>query len=208
MNDIREGTETVRPRRSLATYLLSGLALIGAVAALYVIVHPHSKPGAAGELHSLARGEMKGLSTASAGAPSPTTPFIDAEGHTVRLDQLKGRILVINLWATWCAPCVREMPTLAKLQLAYPGKILVVPISMDKAGDREKARAFIAGDPPLPFYQDEASAMPFALTPAAEGFPTTVIYGADGREKARVSGDADWSGADAHAVFDALTKGG
>lgn len=196
------------PRRSFLTYGLSGLALIGAAVALYVIVHPHIKPGAAGGLDSLARGDMRALSFASAGAAEPTTAFIDADGRSLHLPDLKGRILVVNLWATWCGPCVREMPTLAKLQAAYPGRILVAPISMDKAADREKARAFIAGNAPLPFYQDPASALPFALSPPAEGFPTTIVYDAAGHEMARMAGDADWSGADAHVLFDRLAAGG
>jgi hypothetical protein len=96
------------------------------------------------------------------------------------------------------------MPTLAKLQAAYPGRILVVPVSMDTAKDREKARAFIAQYPPLPFYQDPKAAMVFTVTPPAEGLPTTLLYGHNGRERARVAGGADWSGPDAHAVIEAL----
>jgi hypothetical protein len=77
---------------------------------------------------------------------------------------------------------------------------------MDVLRDREKARAFIAEHPPLDFYQDPKYALAFALDPPAEGFPTTVIYDAKGHERARLSGGADWSGPDAHAVIDALLK--
>jgi hypothetical protein len=96
------------------------------------------------------------------------------------------------------------MPTLARLQAAYPGKVLVAPISMDKPELRERARAFIGEHAPLAFYQDPNLALPFALTPAVEGFPTTILYGRDGREKARLSGPADWDGPQAKAVIDAL----
>ena len=113
-------------------------------------------------------------------------------------------MVVVNLWATWCAPCVTEMPTLARLQAAYRGRILVAPVSMDTAKDREKARAFIAQYPPLGFYQDPKATLVFAVTPPAEGLPTTILYGRHGRERARMSGGADWSGADAHAVVEAL----
>ena len=207
MSDTQEGQTTLRPKRGPLTYALWGVALIGAAAALYVTVHLFIKPAGAADLQSLAKGQMHNLTLASAGQPLPTTPFVDGNGHPLHLSDLKGKLMVVNLWATWCGPCVTEMPSLAKLQAAYPGKILVVPISMDKTPDREKARAFMAMHAPLPFYEDEQSAMEFALVPPAQGFPTTIIYDATGHERARVTDGADWSGPDAHAVFDALLKG-
>jgi thiol-disulfide isomerase/thioredoxin len=208
MGDIQQGLKTTGSRRGPLTYVLWGLALIGLAAALYVIADRFIKPGPGGDLKAVAHGDMAGLSVASAGAAAPGTVFIDADGRPVHLADLKGHVLVVNLWATWCGPCVKEMPSLAKLQAAYAGKLVVVPISMDRAADREKARAFMAEHAPLPFYQDQSSALAFALSPPAEGFPTTVLYDAGGHEKARLSSDADWSGADAHAVVDALLRGG
>jgi hypothetical protein len=73
--------------------------------------------------------------------------------------------------------------------------------------DREKARAFIAANAPLPFYEDEALAMPYDIKPPVEGFPTTFLYDAQGREVARIPQDHDWSGPDARKVVDALLKG-
>jgi thiol-disulfide isomerase/thioredoxin len=202
MTDIHEGSKRLAGRgpRSYAPW---AAALIGVAVVLYIIIAA-VKPGGHGGLRSLAHGEMAKLSTASSGAPEPATPFLDPQGRPMRLSDLKAPVLVVNLWATWCAPCVREMPTLAKLQAAYPGKVIVAPISVDKAELRERARAFIGEHAPLTFYQDPELALPFAVTPAAEGFPTTIIYGRDGREKARLSGPADWSGPEAKAVIDAL----
>jgi thiol-disulfide isomerase/thioredoxin len=193
-------------RRGPLAYALWGVALIGAAVVLYVIIHALIKPAGGGDLKALAKGEMAKLQPAATPAPEPATPFLDAGGKTVQLADLKAPIVVVNLWATWCAPCVKEMPTLARLAAAYPGRILVAPISMDRADDREKARAFIAQYPPLAFYQDTKLALPFALSPPAEGFPTTIIYDRLGHEKARLSAGADWDGPDAHAVFDALLK--
>jgi thiol-disulfide isomerase/thioredoxin len=110
----------------------------------------------------------------------------------------------MNIWATWCAPCIQEMPTLAKLQAAYAGKpVEVVAISIDSESSAAKARLFIAQHDPLKFYHDREMKLPFKLTPPAPGAPTTVIYGADGLETARVAGEADWSAADARALVDA-----
>jgi thiol-disulfide isomerase/thioredoxin len=203
MTDIHEGSTTSRAGRGPWSYAPWAIALIGAAVVLYIIVTV-LKPGGHASLQSLAHGEMAKLVVSQSAAPEPATPFLDPQGHPVHLADLKTPLLVVNLWATWCAPCVKEMPTLAKLQAAYPGKITVAAISMDKPELRERARAFIGEHAPLTFYQDTELALPFALVPAVEGFPTTIIYGRDGRERARLSGGADWDGPDARAVFDTL----
>jgi thiol-disulfide isomerase/thioredoxin len=204
MTDFREGEAMDRARRRPWTYALWGGVAIGLAVVLYVIATLLIKHGGAPDLNSLAHGAMKDLKVMPAGAPPPSQPILGPDGKSTDLTQIKAPVVVVNLWATWCAPCVTEMPTLAKLQAAYPGRILVVPVSMDTAKDREKARAFIAQYPPLPFYQDPKAAMVFTVTPPAEGLPTTLLYGRNGRERARVSGGADWSGPDAHAVIEAL----
>jgi thiol-disulfide isomerase/thioredoxin len=203
MSDIHEGPKGKLSGRGPWSYAPWAAALIGVAVVLYIIVAV-LKPGAQGSLQSLARGEMAKLIVAKNGAPEPATPFLDPRGHEAHLSDIKTPLLVVNLWATWCAPCVREMPTLAKLQAAYPGRLTVAAISMDKDELRERARAFIGEHPPLVFYQDPKLALPFAVSPAVEGFPTTIIYGRDGRERARLSGPADWSGPEARAVVDAL----
>jgi thiol-disulfide isomerase/thioredoxin len=205
MNDVRGTQVKGGPRRGLLTYALWGAALIGAAAVLYVIGGAIIKPASGqADLKSLARGEMAKLEVTTKANPAPPTPILDAQGRTITLADLKAPVVVVNLWATWCAPCVKEMPTLARLQAAYPGRLIVAPISMDRLADREKARAFIADHAPLDFYQDPKYALAFALDPPAEGFPTTLIYDAKGRERARLSGGADWNGPDARAVVEAL----
>jgi thiol-disulfide isomerase/thioredoxin len=206
MNDVRETQE--RPKRGLLTYALWSVALIGAAAVLYVMAAAVIKPGGGPvDLKTLAHGEMAKLVVSPKALPPPDTPVLDPDGKTIKLADLKGQVMVVNLWATWCAPCVKEMPTLAKLQAAYPGRIKVVAVSMDRAEDREKARTFIAEHGPLAFYQDPKYAMAFALDPPAEGFPTTLIYDAKGAERARLSGAADWNSPDARAVVEALMTG-
>ncbi|HXQ45269.1 MAG TPA: TlpA disulfide reductase family protein [Caulobacteraceae bacterium] len=203
MTDIRASETMEGSRRWPWVAAFWSAAAVGLAALVYVIVALSTNPPQP-ELKTLARGDMANLVVESTGAPPPSLPFIGADGRETNLARLKGPILIVNLWATWCAPCVREMPTLAKLQAAYPGRILVVPISMDAPKDSAKARAFIAQYPPLPFFQDPGSKLVFAISPPAEGLPTTLIYDKNGRERARLAGGANWSGPDAHAVVESL----
>jgi hypothetical protein len=82
-----------------------------------------------------------------------------------------------------------------------------VAVSIDKADELEKAKAFIAKQAPLGFYNDPDAKLPWALKPAASGMPTTLILGKDGLERGRISGEADWSGAGAKAVIDKALAG-
>lgn len=201
---------TAKPKPDLLKWGLWGAALIGVAAVVYIIAQASTNPGPGGELKALAKGEMSGLAFPAEAAAPPATSFLNADGERMRLADLRGKVLVVNMWATWCAPCQLEMPTLAKLAAEYEGKpVEVVAISIDKGeDDQAKARAFIAKNAPLKFYIDPTAKLPFDLKPAAVGMPTTVIYGADGIEKARLSGDADWSGAEAKAVIDKVLAAG
>jgi len=208
MSETLEGQKTGGPKPGPLTIGLWVAAVVVAAAALYVIVHLLIKPGAPTAAPAAApSGDMASLSKAYAGSPEPLTPILDSGGKTVTLAAFKGRPIIVNLWATWCPPCRKEMPSLARLKAAYGDKLLIIPVSMDKAPDREKARAFIAANAPLPFYQDEALAMPYDVKPPVEGFPTTFLFDAQGHEVARVPMDHDWNSPAAHAVVDALLKG-
>jgi thiol-disulfide isomerase/thioredoxin len=198
-----------KPRGGILKWALWGAALIGVAAVLYIMGQASFKPRPQGGLAELAKGEMAKLSIPQEVTPAPSAAFVDAEGKSLTLADFKGKVVVMNVWATWCGPCVIEMPTLAKLQAAYAGKpVEVVPISIDSEDAAEKARLFIGKHQPLKFYRDPAMKLPFALKPAAAGMPTTVIYGPDGLEKGRVSGEADWSGAEARAIIDRVLADG
>jgi thiol-disulfide isomerase/thioredoxin len=183
----------------------SGLAVAGLAAALYVIPGCTAKP--AGDLKSLAQGQMKSLVVDDAPSPAPTVPFTDAAGKSHTLAEFKGKAVIVNLWATWCAPCVQEMPTLAKLAQASVGQpAAVVPISLDSAEEVANAQAFIAKRPPLPFYSDVKYALPFGFKPSVATLPTTLLIDAAGNVRGRVAAGADWSGPDAKRVVEALEK--
>ncbi len=125
--------------------------------------------------------------------PAPDITFVAADGSEHHLKEFVGRGMVINLWATWCAPCVAEMPSLAALSKALaPDDIAVLPLSSDRGG----AQAVEA------FYQEHhISGLPVLLDPKgaavhawrAPGIPTSVVIDRQGRERARLEGSGDWS---------------
>jgi thiol-disulfide isomerase/thioredoxin len=196
-----EGPEAaIKPKRSILTWALVGAALVGVAAVLYIIASASTKPMPPAPAASSFASK---LSTPDQPLPSPDYAFYDADGKAMKIADLKGKVVVMNIWATWCAPCVTEMPTLAKLQAAYAGKpVEVVTVSIDSESSTAKARLFIAQHAPLKFYHDREMKLPFRLAPPAPGAPTTVIYGKDGLEVARVAGEADWSGPEARALID------
>ena len=179
------------------------------VMVLYVTLQAAFKPAADGGIAALAHGQMAKLKAVDTAYAAPDTPFVGADGKAVRLTDFKGKVVVLNLWATWCAPCVKEMPTLAALQTAYAGRpVQVVALSTDSPTQTDKARAFIAAHAPLAFYQDVKQEMPSVLKPQVIGFPTTMIYDRAGRLQAVMAGDADWSSPEARAVVDRVLTAG
>lgn len=135
------------------------------------------------------------IDRSKAGEAAPNTPFEAPDGKTVTLADFKGKPLLLNLWATWCAPCVREMPTLDALAVREAGKLQVIVVSQDLEGAAkvtpffEKAK-FKALKP----YLDTDVAL---STGYGVNLPTTILYDSAGKEVWRVSGDMDWAGATA-----------
>lgn len=205
-----EGPKVAPKPRSVLTWLLWGAALLGVAAVVYIMAQASTKE--APKTETSAKEVVPAFSTVYAptteARPGPDYAFYDQAGKPVKVADLKGKVVVMNLWATWCAPCVVEMPTLAKLQAEYADKgVEVVAISIDGEAEAAKARLFIAKNEPLKFYHDRESKMPFKMQPSAGNLPATVIYGKDGMELGRVAGPADWSGADVRAVLDKALAG-
>ena len=182
---------------------LRGCAIVvSAVAALYGI---QSCSANRTDLRSLAHGEMSKLQVAPTPSPGPTTQFTDAAGARHTLADYRGKVVVLNFWASWCAPCRTELPSLGRLQAAYAGRpVQVLDLTVDRDEDLNLSRSLLARSPPLGLYRDVNYTLTFAITPRPEGLPTTIIYDRQGRERARLSGGADWSGRDARAVIDAV----
>jgi len=178
----------------------------GVIAFLYVLFFAASKPEQQGGLMRFAEGEMSELRLLEEAPAMPTRRLQGPEGETA-LSAFEGEVLVVNLWATWCAPCVEEMPTLAALQRTFEGRLRVIPISVDGEGDLDRARQKLAelsgGD--LPFFSDITRGVLFDVR--ATGMPVTIIYDRSGVELARLSGGADWSSPEALALMDVVVAG-
>jgi thiol-disulfide isomerase/thioredoxin len=129
---------------------------VGLLAFLYVVFAASSKPQNSAGLMRLARGELSALVVVPDPPPMPLRPLQDAAGAETSLAAYQGEVMVLNLWATWCAPCVEEMPTLGALQRRYGGRVYVVPISVDGEGQRARAQAQLAdlSEGSLPFLID------------------------------------------------------
>jgi thiol-disulfide isomerase/thioredoxin len=137
-----------------------------------------------------------GLDRSHAGEPVPETAFEDPDGEPASLADFRGKPLLVNLWATWCAPCVAEMPTLDALAGREGKRLQVVTISQDPDG-RAGVEAFFdkQGYRNLETWLDPKMALMPALK--VDTLPTTILYDAQGRELWRWTGGEDWGSADA-----------
>ena len=141
------------------------------------------------------------VSTENKGRPAPDAPFDDlSSGKPEKLAAFKGRPLLVNLWATWCVPCVKELPTLDRLAAAQGTKLKVAAISEDLEGAKVVPPFLQAhGVKALTPYHDPNNALMTAAKEAS--LPVSILYGADGRELWRIEGDLDWTGAKAKALL-------
>ena len=140
-----------------------------------------------------AAGQVAGrLDRSHAGTLAPDTRFQDPSGEPASFADFRGKPLLVNLWATWCAPCIAEMPTLDALAAREQG-LQVLALSQDLDG-REKVDAFFEQRKfrKLEAYIDPEIAAMAALK--VQTLPTTILYDAEGREVWRITGMEDWAG--------------
>ena len=163
------------------------------------------EPAAKSELARFATGSLTRLETLEATPMAPDYVFKTRDGADARFADFRGKVVVVNLWAMWCAPCRTEMPTLARLDEAYPdSELMVLPINVDATPDGlADARSFIDVHEPLPLYSDMKFQLPFEL-PGEGKMPQTVLLDRKGRIRASFSGEADWASPEARALVDAL----
>ncbi len=130
------------------------------------------------------------------GSELPDLALSDADGNTLRLRSLAGKPVLVNLWATWCAPCVTELPTLNAIANRADMNLAVVTISQD-SGAPGKVREFLdqRGLAQLPAWLDPDNDLSFHY--GVGTLPLTVLYDAKGREVWRFAGGQEWDSADA-----------
>lgn len=176
--------------------LLAALAL----AVLYVIL--------AGPVHApKPPASLPHLTLAKSPQIVPSVAFSDAAGKRHLLAEFRGRTILLNLWAPWCAPCLRELPALAELSRSMPpAKFAVVAVYVGRNGAGD-AKSFLAehGAAGLPVYVDTDIALVRAFD--AYGLPLTVIIDPQGREIARSLGPGEWDATDAVAYMKTLAGG-
>jgi thiol-disulfide isomerase/thioredoxin len=209
-----------RRRRFVLVPVLAALAAVVAGAVLYGTVQPAGKAPSdcpadsaklAAMLKPLATGELAALTVASDPRRPESFAFERPDGGKATLADFKGRAVLLNLWATWCAPCRAEMPSLDRLQAAKGGPgFEVVAVNVDTAR-LEKRGAFLdgIGVKTLTRYADPSGDAFETLRKdgKALGLPVTLVIDKNGCEVGAVEGGVKWDSAEAQALVGAL-KGG
>jgi thiol-disulfide isomerase/thioredoxin len=170
------------------------LLLVALVAGAALFQYLGRGAGSDGPLRFVVQAEPRAL---------PALRFVDGDGKAMDLSRQRGKVVLLNIWATWCAPCRREMPSLDRLQAALGSdRFEVVALSIDLGpGGLGAARAFYGelGLRHLRLYNDPEGQAGFALGVA--GVPATFLVDADGREIGRLVGPAEWDGAEAQSLI-------
>jgi thiol-disulfide isomerase/thioredoxin len=151
----------------------------------------------------LSKGQMAAFVFRSEPQALPEIKFQDAEGKVRTLADWRGKVVLLNLWATWCLPCRQEMPALDRLQKALGSdKFEVVALSVDRKGVDASKKFLDDIKTGLPLYVDPTARAYADLR--AVGLPATLLIDAQGREIGRLLGPAEWDGEDAMGLIRAV----
>ena len=182
-------------------------AVLALAALLYGAMAPAANtaialtPAERDELKAMRTGEMTSLVIRDEPMPRVDESFRDLYGNKVRLADYAGKVVLVNFWATWCAPCRHEMPAIDRLAGALSGPdFAVIPMSLDRAGV-ERAQAFLDEIlvENLEVMHDRSG--DFRRMAGVPGLPVTLILDRRGREIARLIGDAEWDSPEAQALI-------
>jgi len=211
-----EKTAPERPAVSKLVVLI-GVAIIFVAAAIYVTerLAGNGEDGPASvssqklleTVAPLAVGDVAALAVGDEVEAVPDINFIDGQGAAKTLDDWQGRLVLLNLWATWCAPCLKEMPALDRLQARLGSeRFEVVTINVDKGGPAKGIAFFEQVElQNLTYFYDNSSEKIFRQI-RAFGMPTTILVDYHGREVARMAGPAEWDSEDAVALIEAALE--
>lgn len=193
----------------MSRFAFIGLFLVALAAIVYVLIRASAGDAPGNPLERYATGTLEKLDFSGAGAPVPEGTFDEATGAEAGLASFKGKTILVNYWATWCAPCEKEMPALGALQTARGGDTFeVVAISIDADEDVEYAKRRLTelGAANIAFRHAPLDRGDIVYGANVQGFPTTILYGPDGLEIARLSGEADWAAPEAVQFIDAALR--
>ena len=220
MTDSREARQAHAKKR-LAIVLAGGLAgVVVGLAGVYGIgrlagnaaVEPECRPAqdTAKRIAPLIRGEVAALTVAKTPKRPPDLAFNDEHGARKTLADWRGKTVLVNLWATWCVPCRKEMPALDALQAKLGGpEFAVIAVNIDTR-DAEKPKAWLkeVGIARLGYFADPSAKVFQDLKEAGKAFgmPTTLLLDPNGCEIATLSGPAEWSSEDALKLISAALK--
>jgi thiol-disulfide isomerase/thioredoxin len=197
--------------------MVAGLAAIAGLAAVYGIATHADNAAVAGPLVvadagsgavAAKPGQGKLAAFVRKAVPEPVAefPFLDGEGNARTIRDWRGKVVLLNLWATWCWPCREEMPSLERLQKALGSdRFEVVAVSVDRTG-LKGAKEFLAAMAvdSLRVYADPTARAASQLK--AVGMPSTLLIDTEGREIGRLIGPAEWDSADAKALIEAALR--
>jgi thiol-disulfide isomerase/thioredoxin len=193
--------------------------IIACVAAIYIVSGPNSNPqvgqpvvpeeqtqelsgtGINKITREMARGALSAFVVKPERRPMPELVFFDGEGKQRSLSEWRGQVVLLNLWASWCAPCRKEMPSLAALQRRFGSQDFeVVAISVDRGGGKV-AQQFLEETQSrlLRLYVDPSAKS--IETIMALGLPATVLIDREGKEIGRLLGPADWTSPEAYRLI-------
>jgi thiol-disulfide isomerase/thioredoxin len=203
------------PRRTLIVALVGLLIAAGGAALYWRASYRNVDEAACGNwqgapVDALAKGEVAGVQVARMPRPAPPLTFQAADGAPLTLADFGGKVTLLNLWATWCVPCRKEMPALDALQAKLGGpEFQVVAVNMDSR-DPEKPREWLKANriENLTYYADPQGKVFQALRAAdrANGLPTTLVVNRKGCVVASLEGPAEWASEDGLALMRAVLQ--
>jgi thiol-disulfide isomerase/thioredoxin len=178
-----------------------------AAASIFLLVAPTLGAADEGEADMPDRAKLGEFVPSTQPYPAPAISLADTSGHSVELSELQGKLVIVNLWATWCGPCLREMPSLERLQSRLRERVAVLAVSEDRGGNKS-VEPFIAklGLKSVKIYIDPKSEVGHAF--GVRGLPTSFLIDREGKVLGRVEGAAEWDSPKILGVLEPLLSGG
>ena len=171
---------------------------LGLLALAYVILQTFSVPK--NNLERFAEGSLRKLVVLNDPPPQPVRSFVGPDGKTTSLSDFRGTTILLNVWATWCAPCIAEIPSLDQLQKEKGGeRFQVVAVSQDMQAVDAESFLKTKGIEHLQFYHDNTLGL--AADVDVPGLPISIFYDENGVEIARIPGEVNWQSAEVEAFL-------